>query len=37
MQIAETVHIASLYAAFNRIANAFGLESHGLLSSADFR
>jgi uncharacterized peroxidase-related enzyme len=34
LQIAEAVHIAALYAAFNRIANAFGLPSQGLLSSA---
>jgi uncharacterized peroxidase-related enzyme len=34
-QIAEGVHIAALYAAFNRIANAFGLPSQGLLSSTD--
>jgi uncharacterized peroxidase-related enzyme len=33
LQIAEAVHIAALYAAFNRIANAFGLPSQGLLSS----
>ena len=32
-QIAEAVHIAALYAAFNRIANAFGLPSQGLLSA----
>jgi uncharacterized peroxidase-related enzyme len=35
IQIAEVVHIAALYAAFNRIANAFGLPSQELLSSAD--
>jgi uncharacterized peroxidase-related enzyme len=32
-QIAEAVHTAALFAAFNRIANAFGLESQGLLAS----
>lgn len=30
-QIAEAVHIAALFASFNRIVNAFGLESQGLL------
>lgn len=33
MQVAEAVHCAALYAAFNRIANAFGLPSQGLLQS----
>jgi uncharacterized peroxidase-related enzyme len=30
-QIAEAVHVASLFATFNRVANAFGLGSQGLL------
>lgn len=30
-QIAETIHIAALFAAFNRIVNAFGLPSQHLL------
>lgn len=30
-QISEAVHVASLFAAFNRVANAFGLRSQGLL------
>jgi uncharacterized peroxidase-related enzyme len=32
IQIAEAVHVASLFATFNRVANAFGLESQGLLA-----
>jgi uncharacterized peroxidase-related enzyme len=32
-QIAEAAHIAALFAAFNRIANAFGLGSQGLLAT----
>lgn len=32
LQIAEAVHVAALFAAFNRVANAFGLESQGLLA-----
>lgn len=32
LQIAETVHIAALFATFNRVANAFGLVSQGLLA-----
>jgi uncharacterized peroxidase-related enzyme len=31
-QIAEAVHVASLFATFNRVANAFGLASQGLLN-----
>jgi uncharacterized peroxidase-related enzyme len=31
-QIAEAVHVAALFATFNRVANAFGLQSQGLLS-----
>jgi len=33
LQIAETIHTVALFAAFNRIANAFGLPSQGLLAS----
>jgi uncharacterized peroxidase-related enzyme len=32
LQIAEAVHVAALFATFNRIANAFGLQSQGLLA-----
>lgn len=31
-QVAEAVHVAALFATFNRVANSFGLESQGLLS-----
>ena len=31
-QIAEAVHLAALFATFNRVANAFGLASQGLLA-----
>jgi alkylhydroperoxidase family enzyme len=31
LQIAEAVHVAALFATFNRMANAFGLPSQGLL------
>lgn len=31
-QIAEAIHVASLFASFNRVANAFGLTSQGLLA-----
>lgn len=34
LQIAETIHTVALFAAFNRIANAFGLPAQGLLSLA---
>jgi len=34
-QIAEAVHVASLFATFNRVANAFGLRSQGLLDLFD--
>jgi len=30
-QIAETIHVTALFATYNRVANAFGLESQGLL------
>lgn len=33
-QIAEAIHIASLFSTFNRVANAFGLQSQGLLDLA---
>jgi uncharacterized peroxidase-related enzyme len=36
-QIAEAVHIAALFAMFNRVANAFGLHSQGLLTLCDER
>jgi uncharacterized peroxidase-related enzyme len=32
LQIAEAIHIAALFATFNRVANSFGLSSQGLLS-----
>jgi uncharacterized peroxidase-related enzyme len=32
LQIAETVHLTALFATFNRVVNAFGLESQGLLA-----
>jgi len=32
VQIAEVVHVTSLFATFNRVANAFGLGSQGLLA-----
>ena len=31
-QIVEAVHVAALFAAFNRVTNAFGLRSLGLLA-----
>lgn len=31
LQIAEAIHVAALFATFNRVANAFGLGSQGLL------
>jgi uncharacterized peroxidase-related enzyme len=34
-QIAEAVHVAALFSTFNRVANAFGLVSQGLLSLYD--
>ena len=34
-QIAEAIHVTSLFATYNRVANAFGLESQGLLSLTD--
>ena len=34
-QIAEAIHVASLFATFNRVANAFGLASQGLLALYD--
>jgi uncharacterized peroxidase-related enzyme len=33
LQIAETIHLAALFACFNRVVNAFGLQSQGLLDS----
>jgi len=35
LQIAEAVHVAALFATFNRIANAFGLKSQGMLALYD--
>jgi uncharacterized peroxidase-related enzyme len=35
LQVAEAVHVASLFATFNRVANAFGLQSQGLLALYD--
>jgi uncharacterized peroxidase-related enzyme len=32
LQIAEAIHVAALFATFNRVANAFGLPSQGLQS-----
>jgi len=34
-QVAEAVHVAALFSTFNRVANAFGLASQGLLSLYD--
>ena len=34
LQIAEAIHLAALFACFNRVVNAFGLPSQGLLTSA---
>jgi len=31
-QIAEAIHVTALFATYNRVANAFGLESQGLLA-----
>ncbi len=35
LQAAEAVHIVALFATFNRVANAFGLRSQGLLALYD--
>jgi uncharacterized peroxidase-related enzyme len=35
LQIAEAVHVAALFSTFNRVANAFGLASQGLLTLFD--
>jgi uncharacterized peroxidase-related enzyme len=32
LQLAETIHMTALFAAFNRVVNAFGLQSQGLLA-----
>ena len=32
LQIAETIHLSALFACFNRVVNAFGLQSQGLLA-----
>jgi uncharacterized peroxidase-related enzyme len=34
-QVAEAIHVASLFSTFNRVANAFGLKSQGLLALYD--
>ncbi|HZY74184.1 MAG TPA: peroxidase-related enzyme [Edaphobacter sp.] len=34
LQIAEAIHITALFATFNRVVNAFGLPSQGLLSNS---
>ncbi len=33
LQIAETVHLGALFACFNRVVNAFGLPSQGMLAT----
>lgn len=33
LQIAETIHLTALFATFNRVVNAFGLSSQGLLAT----
>jgi uncharacterized peroxidase-related enzyme len=33
LQIAEAIHLAALFACFNRVVNAFGLPSQGLLAA----
>jgi len=35
LQVAEAVHVTALFSTFNRVANAFGLPSQGLLSLYD--
>lgn len=35
LRIAEAVHVTALFAAFNRVANGFGLGSQGLLALYD--
>ena len=35
LQIAEAIHITALFACFNRVVNAFGLPSQGLLGPAE--
>ena len=34
LQIAEAIHLAALFACFNRVANTFGLPSQGLLAAS---
>ena len=34
LQIAEAIHVTSLFACFNRVVNAFGLPSQGLLAAS---
>ncbi len=35
LQIAETIHLTALFAAFNRVANGFGLPSQGVIGTLD--
>jgi uncharacterized peroxidase-related enzyme len=35
LQISEAVHLTALFAMFNRVANAFGLQSQGLLAQCE--
>jgi uncharacterized peroxidase-related enzyme len=35
LQIAEAIHLAALFACFNRVVNAFGLPSQGMLAMVD--
>jgi uncharacterized peroxidase-related enzyme len=35
LQIAEAIHLAALFACFNRVVNAFGLPSQGLLAMSE--
>jgi uncharacterized peroxidase-related enzyme len=35
LQIAETIHLTALFACFNRVVNAFGLQSQGLLAISE--
>jgi uncharacterized peroxidase-related enzyme len=35
LQIAEAIHLAALFACFNRVVNAFGLQSQGILTASN--
>lgn len=37
LQIAETIHLAALFATFNRVVNAFGLASQNLLATVQMK